>query len=329
MSNDLFNKRKEEFIVYINSNHKLPRVWEARFSDNTDMRLWFNKISRNSEFVQFVGEISSLLLVYDYELLNDNDKCSQFMDYISVNNHIPMYGNAYFTDDDEMSMWYRNYILKNPDFEREVCESLSEYKELDLAMFWTDVRSDFIKTIKSIKRMPKYREFIVSNGVDVRVILDKLATFDPRLYDMLILYMFENKSRGLSFDEREEQFISWISSFQYIPELQEARFSDGVDMFTWYTKYSRLVPRLRETVKSIANEKIKGINIYLIPEFNNKDGKFYIICSNEGEKLDISGIKSISKIKKIDPTFNRCGSVVLKKDEKIKSIIIGDGSNEN
>ena len=44
MSKELYDKRKEEFKNYVLDNHVLPRVWKVRFSDNTDMRLWFNKI---------------------------------------------------------------------------------------------------------------------------------------------------------------------------------------------------------------------------------------------------------------------------------------------
>lgn len=44
MSKELFENRKIEFKNFIIENHRMPRVWEVRFSDNEDMRLWFNKI---------------------------------------------------------------------------------------------------------------------------------------------------------------------------------------------------------------------------------------------------------------------------------------------
>ena len=42
----------------------------------------------------------------------------------------------------------------------------------------------------------------------------------------------------------------------YIPELQEARFSDNCDMLTWYERYRVVVPELEEEVsKRITKQK--------------------------------------------------------------------------
>ena len=55
------------------------------------------------------------------------------------------------------------------------------------------------------------------------------------------------------------------------------------------------------------------INIYFVPKFKNKTGKFYEICSNEGEVLDISSLTS-------DPTFKRNGTIKIDIDEEIGDV---------
>ena len=64
----------------------------------------------------------------------------------------------------------------------------------------------------------------------------------------------------------------------------------------------------------------KKLNIYFIPEFKKTGGKFYTICTNEGEKLDISSISSYEEAKKLDSTFVKRGGLILKKDEEIGSV---------
>ena len=326
----LYEEYKYEFLKYVSIYHELPKVWDVRFSDNTDMRLWYDKVSHYDEFFSFKNDVKEVLDRFNYKILDDSEKSVIFMNYVKRKQCIPMYGEEYFSDNSEMNSWYRKYILNNREYEKLICESLDEYQSLDLAEIWSNIKGDFIKTIKAIKRKPRYGEFIVSNGVDVRVIFDKLATFDPKLYDMLLLYVIESKSKGISFDERESQLVSWISLNGYIPELQEARFSDGVDMFTWYMKYRNSASKLRDIVENVVEENSpRRINIYLIPEFRNKDGRFYAICSNTGEKIDISGVSSFAQAKKIDPSLSKIGGITLKKSEKVGSIIIKEDYYED
>ena len=326
----LYEKYKYEFLNYINKNHKLPKVWEARFSDNTDMRLWYDKVTRCDELHLFKNEVKEILDGFNFRILDDEEKSALFFSYITANLRFPMYGEEYFSDNSEMYSWYRGYILRNREYEKMICDNLCENQNFDLAEIWSSVKSDFIKTIKAIKRKPRYGEFIVSNGTDVRVIFEKLATFDPKLYDMLLLYIIESTSKGISFDERENQLISWITINGYIPELQEVRFSDGVDMYTWYVKYKNNTLKLNKILETIIEDKSKkNVNIYMIPEFQNKAGRFYVICTNVGEKIDISEVSSYSEAKKIDSSISKVGGIILTKQEKIGSISIKEDFDEN
>ena len=106
MSKKLFEKRKIEFKEFVTREHRMPRIWEVRFSDNEDMRLWFNKISKVEKYKDFINEINSLLSNFDLKILSNKEKEQEFIDYISQNNQIPLYGEAYFSDNDEMHSWY-------------------------------------------------------------------------------------------------------------------------------------------------------------------------------------------------------------------------------
>ena len=54
MSKELFEKRKIEFKEFIITKHIMPKIWEAKFTDNEDMRLWFNKISKVAKFKRII-----------------------------------------------------------------------------------------------------------------------------------------------------------------------------------------------------------------------------------------------------------------------------------
>ena len=95
-------------------------------------------------------------------------------------------------------------------------------------------------------------------------------------------------------------------------------------MFTWYQRYKNIFPNLEEEVNTIIKEPTtKKLNIYLIPNFKNKGGKFYTICSNVGEKLDISEITSFEELQKLDNTVKKSGGIIIKQDEEISSITLG------
>lgn len=322
MSKELFEKRKSEFKEFITREHRMPRIWEVRFGDNEDMRLWFNKISKVEKYKDFINEISNLLSEFDLKILSDKEKEQEFMNYINENNQIPLYGEAYFSDNDEMHSWYMSYKEKNRNFETIIHENLKEYQELDLASIWSFINLEFISIIKKLKRIPNHGEVIIQDGIDVRVIYDKLESFDPEFTEKLLLHLQTYNKKALSIDDRIKELLDTISDLGYIPFLQESRFSDGTDIFTWYTRYKNILPNLDKDIQArISKEEPKRkVNIYLIPNFKNKGGKFYTICTNVGERLDLSGINSFDEAKAMDDTLVKRGGVILKQDEEIENV---------
>lgn len=322
MSKELFEKRKIEFKNFITIERRMPKVWEARFSDSEDMRLWFNKISKLENFKDFVNEINIILGKYNLKILSDKEKEQEFMNYIEYNIQIPLYGEAYFSDNDEMRSWYMSYREKNRNFETIVHNNLKEYQELDLAFIWSFIKSEFIAIIKKLKRIPNHGEVIIQDGIDVRVIYDKLESFDPEFTEKLLLHLQTYNSKKLSIDDRIKELLLTISNLGYIPFLQESRFSDGTDMFTWYNRYKNVLPNLDKDIqlKLTKEEPKRKVNIYLIPNFKNKGGKFYTICTNVGERLDLSNISSFDEAQAIDDTLVKRGGVILKQNEEIESV---------
>ena len=322
MSKELFEKRKIEFKEFVINEYRMPKIWEVKFSDNEDMRLWFNKISKVEKFKEFISEINNLLNKFDLKILSDKEKEQEFMDYINKNNQIPLYGEAYFSDNDEMHSWYMSYKEKNRNYETIIHNNLREYQELDLASIWSFIKLEFISIIKKLKRIPNHGEVIIQDGIDVRVIYDKLESFDPEFTEKLLLHLQTYNPKSLSIDDRIKELLMTISNLGYIPFLQESRFSDGTDMFTWYNRYKNILPNLGEDIHSrITKEEPKRkVNIYLIPNFKNKGGKFYTICTNVGERLDLSNISSFDEAKEIDDTLVKRGGVILKQDEEIDNV---------
>ena len=322
MSKKLYEKRKNEFKDFVAREHRMPKIWEVRFSDNEDMRLWFNKISKVEKFKNFINEISNLLSEFDLKILSDNGKEQEFIDYISQNNQIPLYGEAYFSDNDEMHSWYISYKEKNRNFETIIHDSLKEYQELDLASIWSFIKLEFISIIKKLKRIPNHGEVIIQDGIDVRVIYDKLESFNPEFTEKLLLHLQTYNKKALSIDDRIKELLDTVSNLGYIPFLQESRFSDGTDMFTWYTRYKNILSNLDKNIQArISKEEPKRkVNIYIIPNFKNKGGKFYTICTNVGERLDVSSINSFDEAKAMDDTLVKRGGVILKQNEEIESV---------
>ena len=112
MSKELFEKRKIEFKEFVTREHKMPRIWEAIFSDNEEMRLWFNKISKIEKYKKIFTEINEILSNFDLKILSDEEKEQEFINYINENNQIPLYVESYFSDNDEMHSWYMGYKEK-------------------------------------------------------------------------------------------------------------------------------------------------------------------------------------------------------------------------
>ena len=330
MSRELFKKRKYEFIELIIKEQKLPKVWEFRFTDGEDMRLWFNKIYGLKEYRDLMNDINIILNKYNIKVLNDTEREKEFLTCISQINHIPRYNEVYFSDNIDMHMWYMNYRNNNIDFETIVHNNLREYQELDLANIWTLIKQEFIYILKELKRVPNHGEVILQNEIDVRSIYDKLESYDPIFFEKLLLHLQTYNKKGLSIDDRINQLKNVISSLGYIPVLQEFRFSDGTDIFTWYMRYKDKLPNLEKEINSLIYKEspCKKVNIYLIPKFRNTGGKFYTICTNIGERLDLSNIDSFEDALKLDDTFTKRGGVILKKDEEIESVSFKKGKSK-
>lgn len=320
MSKNLFEDRKREFIDFVTMEHRLPKTWEKKFNDGEDMRIWFDNISKIDNYKVFVNEVYDVL---DSKKLSDKEKEEEFREYISKFNKVPGYREAYFSDNSDMYLWYMNYKKKNNDFETSIHNELKEYQELDLARDWPDIKEEFRDIIKKLKRIPRHGEVVLQNGTDVRAVFDKLETFDPLYVERILLHLQTYNNKALSIDDRKKELLDMISILGYIPDFRESRFTDGTDMFTWYMKYRKKIANLDNEIKLLITKEQpkKKVNIYLIPNFRKTGGRFYTICTNEGELLDLSEI-SIEDAKKSDSTFTKRGGVILKRDEEIGEVSV-------
>lgn len=327
MSKEEFNQRKIEFIEKIKKEKRLPKAWEFSFSYGDDMRIWFDKISKLEQFKSFVNEVNTLLASFNKKVLTDKEREEEFLNCTATIKRIPMKGEVYFSDNTDMYTWYISYKNRNKSFETIVYISLPEYEDFDLVTVWPQIKQEFINVLKTIKRVPNLGEVILQNDIDVRVVYDKLKSHDPVFFEKLLLHMQSYKEKKLSEEDRIKELKEAVSTLGYIPVLQQARFSDGADMFTWYTRYKEQIPNLEEDLKSLVTKELppKKVNIYLIPNFRKTGGKFYTICTNVGEVLDLSNITSLEEAMAIDPTIVKRGGLILKRDEEIGSVSFGKG----
>lgn len=322
MSKINYLKKCEEFQQFVLLNHRLPRIWEARFTDGGDMKLWFNKVTKIETFKEFHLAISELLSKFNCKILDDSERENEFLNYLFTYRQIPLYGQSYFSDGNDMNAWFTSYRKDNSSFETTVHDSLDEYKKLDLVEIWFFIKKEFVNIIKQLRRIPNHGEFILQNGVDVRVVYDKLKTFDPEIAEKILLHLQTYNSKALSINDRVKELLECVSSIGYLPFLQEYRFSDGTDMFTWYDRYKKILPNLESQVNEIIEDYSlnKKVNVYLIPNYQTRGGNFYIICTSEGELLDLSQITSFEAAKELDSSLVKRGGVILKRDEEIGSV---------
>ena len=332
MPQELFENRKKEFIEYINKNHRLPKLWEYKFKDGEDLRLWFNKISKVKDFNYFIEEVKESLNKYGMVLLTDIDKENEFLLKIAQLDRLPYKDEEYFIDNDEMINWYNTYKKHNKSYETKVENNLKEYQELDMAVYWPRIKKEFISIIKQIGKIPDYGIYYIQDGIDVRVIYDKLYTYDQEFIEQLLLHLQTEKytKKGLTTEERVKQFLECVLNIGYIPYFRECRFTDNTGMFTWYNRYKDIISDLKKQINNNIDKYngIQKVNIYLIPNFKNKGGKFYTICTNTGEVLDLSNVTSYEEARKLDSTLVKRGGVILKKDEEINSVHFTKGKSK-
>ena len=185
------------------------------------MRLWYIGLIKTNKYKDYIEEIYDILDKYDIKLLNDKEKEQEFLIYINHLGRIPLRNEEYFTDNEDMYTWYMNYIIKNKEFETQVYSNLKEYLDFDIAEIWPDVKKEFIDIMKTLKRIPKHREAILSNSVDVRVVFNKLQSFDPEFIEKLLLHLQTYKKDTLSYDDRKKELLEVVSTLGYIPDLQQ------------------------------------------------------------------------------------------------------------
>lgn len=325
MERKLFEDRKKEFKKTIELIGNLPKVWQVRFEDGEDQRVWFDKLLNAIGFAYYVEEIKEILKKYDKKILADEEKEEEFYNYILLTDKIPMARECYFSDNSDMYSWYISYKNSHQEFETKIHDSLSENKELVMEEIWPLVKREFAYIIKKLKRIPRHNEVVLQNGIDFRTIYDKLETYDPMYYETIKLHLATYKKNNLTTEERINELLAKVYELGYVPFLQEARFSDKCDMYTWYMTYKDRVPELETEVnKRVTKENPpKKVNIYLIPNFRNTGGKFYTICTNVGEVLDLSDVDTYEEAKKKDSTLTKRGGLLLKRDEEIGSISKG------
>lgn len=330
MGKELFEQRKREFMKVITKHQRLPKPREYVFDDHEDMRLWFDKLPKIGQFQDFIDEVNKVLSEYNKKILTDKDREEEFLNCISQIKHIPLQNEKYFSDGKDMNAWYLIYKKRNKSFETIVYINLPEYTEFDLVTVWPLIKQEFINVLKTLKRIPEHGEVILQNDIDVRVVYEKLKSHDSVFFEKLLLHLQTYNKKGLSIDERISQLIKVVSHLGYIPLLQEARFSDGTDMFTWYMKYKEKLPDLDTELNSLIHKETPNqkVNIYLIPNFKKSEGKFYTICTNIGERLDLSSITSYEQAKELDETLAKRGELILKRDEEIDSVSFGKGKSK-
>ena len=300
MKKELFKIRKYEFVEVINRIKRLPNIWEYTFSDGEDMRRWYDSISQLGIYNDYIREINILINKYHIRTLSDKEREEQFINTISKLEHLPKKNEISFTDNTDMYSWYIKYKNNNPSFEYKVKEYLPEYIDIDLTNIWPSCKQEFINILKQLKRVPRYGEYILDNNIDIRVLYDKLEHYDPIFFEKLLLHLETYKLKKLSIDKRIEELRLEVIRLGYIPYLQESRFSDGTDMFTWYMRYKVHMPELSEELSKYTINKDKNITIYTIPKFINRTGKYYNLQTNIDEVLDLSNLISYENLDKQD-----------------------------
>lgn len=300
MKKELFKIRKYELVEVINRIKRLPNIWEYTFSDGEDMRKWYDSISQLGIYNDYIREINILINKYHIRTLSDKELEEQFINTISKLEHLPKKNEVSFTDNTDMYSWYIKYKNNNPSFEYKVKEYLPEYKDIDLTNIWPSCKQEFINILKQLKRVPRYGEYILDNNIDIRVLYDKLEHYDPVFFEKLLLHLETYKLKKLSIDKRIEELRLEVIRLGYIPYLQESRFSDGTDMFTWYMRYKVNMPELSEELSKYIINKDKNITIYTIPKFINRTGKYYNLQTNIDEVLDLSNLISYENLDKQD-----------------------------
>lgn len=323
MSRIQFEKKYDELMDYIRIEHKLPKVWEEQFSDNSDMRLWFNKLYSNNLYKEYCLNIVNILNKYGFKILSDKEKENEFIEYIKKYDEIPSYNNAFFSDNSDMANWYLKYKNNNDEFETNVHNLLSEYNEFDLSCVLFYAKEEFFEVVNKLKRIPSHGEVYTQNGIDIRVIFDKLSDYEPELAENLLIELSSFSKNKLNIKDRKNQYLDYIRNMGSTPWLQECRFSDGVDMYTWYEKYKNRIDGFEEEVNElISKKKVSKVNLYLLYDSLEDGNISYTICTNEGIELNLDFISNFNEAKDKYPELCERGKIILKENEQIQKVKI-------
>ena len=275
MTNEIIIKRIQELKETIRRIKNLPKVRQCTTFDGEDQRLWFESISKIKEFNNYIEEIDSLLSQYGITRLTDEEREEEFLIKVISIKRLPKEKELYFIDNLDMRSWYNKYIYQNKDYKKTIYNNLPEYQELDLSIYWTkEIKEEFIQILKRIRRIPKHREIKLSNGIDFTILLDKLYTYDSIFYEKVLLTIANISPDPLSEDIKEKLFINKVKQLEYIPYIQEERFPDGTDMFTWYYKIGKVNnPNLETIISKYIKPITKPNNNNIMEYLNNKSGR--------------------------------------------------------
>lgn len=323
---ELYKKYLEEFKLIVKDG-KLPKVGEYRFFDGVDVRTWFDKTyTLNTECI--IG-LQRIINDNDVIILSDSEKEEIFTNFVKENERIPQKKEFYFEDNTESRSWFLKYIKDNSDYVTKILEYLKEFKELDLNTVWPECKNEFTKIFLSKEKILNYNEKKLSNGIDFRVLYEKLLLSSnesiQEYTEAINLYLLGGKEKRLTIEERLEELKEEIIRLRRLPSLRESRFSDGGDMHTWYKKYqkeeflNKKINNLKDEVKDLLDEfKVRKITVYAIPNYKNtKGGKFYTICSNAGRIIDTEDLTTFEELQRLDPTIEKIGGIVLKRSKKL------------
>ena len=315
MAARLYNERVKNLLSFVAKNERLPMIGEVTFSDGMDMRLWFNGLAPLIGKAQFVDEVFKAIEGAGIFLLNDKEKETEFLDCVSRIKHIPYYREEAFSDNSDMYSWYMNYRLRNSLFERSVCNCLPEFNEFDINTIlddgmWIAVRI-FLRCAD--KRNKTYKD------VDMMTIVYKLIKEEPARFEKELLQV--NAEGGLTQQARKEHFLETIRLLGYVPDLQEVRFADFVDMYTWYNQVGILDQEIVQAVRDVeGSQEKKKYNIYLFPSVKNTTGgAVYVACRSE-EALTIVDGTSLKDALNNFSSLKRTGAAILPKDGKARKV---------
>lgn len=251
---DLYEDRKKQFKAFVNKNKRLPNTWDAYFIDGEDMRIWYDSLLKTGipDAKEFVSLINNS---FNVRVLNKIERELELIEFVRINEHIPVQNEFFFSDGVDAFKWLYPVREDVRDFVKFINNLDQSYFDLDIAMYVTDFEKDINKLVKEIKRLPKYGEKKLLGTIDARCVINKLMTLHPEYVEKLLLHIESYNKDNLDVNARVGQYLMKIDNLGYEPALQECRFTDGTDMYTWSNKYKKILAFFDEEIdKRVINE---------------------------------------------------------------------------